>query len=651
MASKTQHEVRPWRARLVQFVSATAALALSAGLGIAVAAAPAGAATAPEVSPTWLDYYFNNKGIGSNQAGDAPNMDGGWGFHRSSLIAGGQEVTHPGGVVFDDEVQHPTDASVKYRMGGAVAGPFTDNIEAQGQRIDTSIALGSASAQPATKVAFVWTAHNASSLAAQPFTLHYSDDTTSTVNLTPRDWCAAENSSNTAIAAPKPRYGSTSPGCTIFITNVINLAAGKSLDAIDLPDEPRVHIFAIASNADTQNAVSSFNANIELPETITVGDVITPSLQWVGEAPATTETFWYVDGVASEISTSSFVVPTSWAGKSLAYAAIGRTPGYAPSPQISNEVTVTPGELTAITEPTLAGLARVGDSLVVNTGQYETPAESPTHVGTSIEWLADDTPIPGAADQIFIPTETQVGKAISARVTVTKAGYTTLVFTTDATAAVLAADESPFPTDPVEPPVEPTLPDPLVAIRSIASVTGTAQVGKVVTARPGAFEPASARVTYQWLRGTAPIVGATSSSYRLTPADANTVISVRVIASAANRQTTEQFLAAGVVDNGVIATKKPRIAIKNKAVKKKKVRVGTTLRARSGKATAPGSKLKTKYRWFVGNKKIKGKKAGKAKFKVTKKLAGKRLHVRVTYDAKGYTKKTVKSAKTGKVVR
>jgi hypothetical protein len=63
------------------------------------------------------------------------------------------------------------------------------------------------------------------------------------------------------------------------------------------------------------------------------------------------------------------------------------------------------------------------------------------------------------------------------------------------------------------------------------SVSGTSQVGQVLTATPGAIVPTPTLVSYQWLRGGQPIAGATKSTYTLTTRDMCLPISVRVTVS------------------------------------------------------------------------------------------------------------------------
>ena len=618
------------------------ALTLGLGLGLATATS-ASAATLPAVNQSWLDFYFNNKGIGSDAAGDAPNLDGaGKGFHRANLNTGGQTS---GGLVVGSEVSVPGEPTLKYVTAGAAVGPYQDNVEADGQTIDTSVALGSASAHAATKIALVWTAHNASDIATTPtFTFHYAGGTTGTAQLPAADWCSDGNASNTLVAARQSRYGDTAQ-CTIFASKTVTLTG--VLDAITFPDEDRIHVFAIASDADTSNATDSSDggASVSIPQTVTVGDAIAPTVTWAHGEPASVSGQWVLDGAPISVGVSQrMVVPPSWVGKHLTYQVSGRSPGYAPTATVSSgDVVVAPGVLSTALAPSLTGLARVGDTLVANPGQYATGSEQATSVGTSIAWLADGTVIAGATGTTFVPAAAQVGKRISARVTATKLGYTTVVTTTTASSPVLAAGVDPYPAAPSQP-------DPLVAITRAASVSGMPRVGASVSAAPGAYAPAAA-VSYQWLRGSSVIPGATARTYRLVPADLGAVVSVRVTAAAAGRQPVVQVLTAGVGQAGTIAAKKPAVKLKKKTVKHKKVHVGARLKAVPGKIASPRGSVRKTYQWYAGKDAISGKAGKKKALKVKKKYLGAKLRVRVTLTADGYAAITKASPNTGKVVR
>jgi len=65
----------------------------------------------------------------------------------------------------------------------------------------------------------------------------------------------------------------------------------------------------------------------------------------------------------------------------------------------------------------------------------------------------------------------------------------------------------------------------------VPTISGTTNVGQVLTAQPGSWIPART-VSYQWLRGGVAIAGATASTYTLTSADLNHTITVAVTGTA-----------------------------------------------------------------------------------------------------------------------
>lgn len=69
-------------------------------------------------------------------------------------------------------------------------------------------------------------------------------------------------------------------------------------------------------------------------------------------------------------------------------------------------------------------------------------------------------------------------------------------------------------------------------------VTGTAKVGKTLTADPGTWNPADVQFSYQWLRDGQPIDAATTQKYRVTRADVGTALSVQVTATQAGNINT-----------------------------------------------------------------------------------------------------------------
>lgn len=69
-------------------------------------------------------------------------------------------------------------------------------------------------------------------------------------------------------------------------------------------------------------------------------------------------------------------------------------------------------------------------------------------------------------------------------------------------------------------------------------IGGGLQVGRTLTVVDGAWDPADAKLTHQWLRNEVPILGATGPTYRLTEADLGKGIRVKTTARAAGYATS-----------------------------------------------------------------------------------------------------------------
>ncbi|MGB0102450.1 MAG: hypothetical protein WBP61_19385 [Nocardioides sp.] len=179
-----------------------------------------------------------------------------------------------------------------------------------------------------------------------------------------------------------------------------------------------------------------------------------------------------------------------------------------------------------------------------------------------------------------------------------------------------------------------TVEEALVTTITDATVTGTAKVGKLLTAS-ATVDPDDATVAYQWLRAGNVINGATDASYTAVAADANKKLSVRLVASKPGYTDAEATAAAGKVAPGTLT-------VKGKATIKGKAKVGKTLTAVP--ATAKGAKIS--YQWLANGKAIK--KADGKKIKLKNGLAGKKVKVKVTYNETGYSK-VVQTSKAVKV--
>ena len=169
------------------------------------------------------------------------------------------------------------------------------------------------------------------------------------------------------------------------------------------------------------------------------------------------------------------------------------------------------------------------------------------------------------------------------------------------------------------------------------TLSGTAQVGKVLTAHHGTWYPVPSSYGYQWSRNGKAISGATKASYTLTAADRGASVRLTVTAKHA-AYTTGSFTTA---PSGAVlglaapkATKAPTIT--------GTARVGHVLTAHHG--TWKPVPTSFGYQWYRDGKAVKG--ATKATYKAVKADAKHRLTVRVTAKLAGHTNGTATTAAT-----
>ena len=165
--------------------------------------------------------------------------------------------------------------------------------------------------------------------------------------------------------------------------------------------------------------------------------------------------------------------------------------------------------------PTITGTARVGETLTASATGI-TDSDGLTNATFTYQWLADDAAISGATGSTYMLVAADVGKAIKVQVSFSDDADNAESLTSAATAAVTAAN-SPATGAP--------------------TITGTARVGETLTASATGIADTdgltNATFTYQWIKldgnlNDSDISGATSSTYMLVAADADTGIKVRV---------------------------------------------------------------------------------------------------------------------------
>lgn len=178
---------------------------------------------------------------------------------------------------------------------------------------------------------------------------------------------------------------------------------------------------------------------------------------------------------------------------------------------------------------------------------------------------------------------------------------------------------------------------PATPIKSATpTISGTAQVGKKLTANPGKWTE-GATFAYQWLADGKAIKGATAASFTVKAAQQGKAITVTVTGTKAGYTTVSKTSAkTGAVAKGTLTAGVPKVSGSAK--------VGSTLTAAPGKWT---SGTKFTYQWLADGKAIKG--ATKSTYKVTSARLGERISVKVTGSKAGYKTISKISKATGKV--
>ncbi len=173
------------------------------------------------------------------------------------------------------------------------------------------------------------------------------------------------------------------------------------------------------------------SATPTLSGTVAVGTTVTAVPGTWGPAPVTYAYQWRRGGTAISGATAATYTPVAAdAGTALSVTVTGTKSGYTAKSATSAATTVAKGTLTGAT-PTISGTTKVGNTLTAKAGTW-----APSPVTLSYQWLRNGTAISGATASTYKLTSSDKGARISVRVTGTKAGYTSLVKTSTATAAI-----------------------------------------------------------------------------------------------------------------------------------------------------------------------------------------------------------------------
>lgn len=187
----------------------------------------------------------------------------------------------------------------------------------------------------------------------------------------------------------------------------------------------------------------------------------------------------------------------------------------------SDSYPVLPRRFTTIA-PSVAGAAVVGQRLTASLAPVTAEGAGPlAPYASSVEWLRDGQPIPGATAATYVPSAADAGRAISVRQTLSGAGYETAV---RASAPVRVAAATPSVTAAARSPKARTVritvtvaapglaPDGTVTVHRGARKVGTAVVrAGTVTLTLKRQRPGRARYTVQYAGGPGVAAGSATA--------------------------------------------------------------------------------------------------------------------------------------------
>jgi len=357
------------------------------------------------------------------------------------------------------------------------------------------------------------------------------------------------------------------------------------------------------------NAMETAVNAVTISGTPQVGTQLTATATGLSPADATLAYSWSRNGTPIPGATSSTYTPVAAdLGAALSVTVTAAKDGFTSASTTSDATAaVQKGALTTAT-PTISGTAEVGQTLTASATGW-----GPSGVGPSYQWYADGSPVSGATAATYPLTAADLGKTITVSVTGTLDGYDDATVASAPTAQVV----------------------PGTLTTSTPTISGTAVVGRTLTASAVGWGPSGVQLSYQWTAGGDPISGATASTYVPGSADLGQAIAVRVTGTLAGYTTaTEESASTDAVTLGVLATSAPTIT--GSAV------VGQTLTATTTGWGPNGITLA--YQWYADGAAISG--ATATTYDLTNADLGRTISVKVTASLAGYDPVTATSEST-----
>ena len=494
-------------------------------------------------------------------------------------------------------------------IDGATDSTYTPTAADFGDTISASVTATAVGYRDATGTASATAAVTAGTLSTATPTITGTAAVGSTLTAVPGTW-----GPGTVDFAYQWISGTTDiPDATSSTYTPVTADAGAKLSVRVTGSETG---YASASQTSSQTATigdgTLTTATPTIVGTPTVGQTLTALAGSWGPG-AVTLTYQWLRGSTDILgaNASTYALASADAGATISVRVTGTESGYATASATSTATAVVAAGALTTGTPTIAGSAAVGSTLTASPGTW-----GPGSVTFAYQWVRGSTDIGGATSSTYALVGADAGAKISVRVTGSEAGYATASATSAQTATIAAGTLS----------------------EGTPTITGTPAVGSTLTAHAGTWGPGTVGFSYQWVRGGADIVGATSSTYTPVSADAGATISVRVTGSETGYATAS-------------VTSAPTAAVTGGTLTAGTVTVtGTTtftstLTANAG-TWGPGT-VTLSYQWLRGGADIAG--ATDATYTLQAADVGAKISVRVTGTETDFATLSATSAETAVV--
>jgi hypothetical protein len=319
---------------------------------------------------------------------------------------------------------------------------------------------------------------------------------------------------------------------------------------------------------------------------------------------------------------SAYTLTADDQGNTLSVRVTGQKDGYSTVEKESEPTgPVALGTFSQVQTPRISGTLTY--PAILSVPQYEPDLfSSPAAPFQSKQWYRDGVAIPGATGQYYNLQVADVGRYLSVRLTVARAGY--IPYAAESVPAKVA---------------------PGVFVAPTPVLTGTAKTGNVLkfdtatwnTGSTSPFFDPQLTKRYQWYRAGVAVPGEIGPGYLLSAADVGKRVKMRATIAKPGYATVTKDSAEVTIAPGTLNAPLPGISGTRK--------VGYTLTATPGTWTA-GTTLR--YQWYRSGVAITG--ATGSRYTLGAADLGRGMKVRVTGSKAGYTSVSKDSSQTAAVV-